>query len=185
MKTILSCLLLAAPLSLLAQLNPVKVTDHITVSMPADFRVMTPQEINAKFVSARIPLAMYTDYGVTVDFGVNKGNNQWGQGDLNIMSQFYKANITALYDDVVFTKEGTETIGDKTFAVFEFTALIKPEENSISRDTALRTYNYIQYTIVNNQTVVFTLSCAQRYMEKWKPIAPQIMQSVTIKKNFK
>ena len=171
--------------SLLAQLSPVKVTDHITVSLPTEFRLMTEQEINSKFVYTRRPMALYTDYGASVDFTINRAYNRWNAGDLDILKDFYKANIMSLYDEVTFLKESVEEIDGKKFAVFEFTALIKPEEEAIANDTPLRTYNYIQYTIVNNSTLVFNLSCALNHMSKWKVVAPAIMQSVTIKKNFK
>lgn len=177
------CLLLPALAS--AQLSPVKVTDHITVSFPADFRLMTEQEINNKYVYTRRPMALYTDYGIAVDFGINRGNNQWAQGDLTILKDFYKANISSLYDEVSFTKEAMETINGREFAVFEFTAIVKPDEDAITNNTPLRVYNYIQYTIVNSQTLIFTLSSPYQHMRKWKDMAPQIMQSVTIKKNFK
>lgn len=185
MKVLSFFLMLLLPASGFAQLSPVKVADYITVSLPADFRPMTEQEINSKYVYTRRPMALYTDYGATVDFGINRGNNQWAQGDLTILKDFYKANIMSLYDEVSFTKEGMESIGGRDFAVFEFTSLIKPEEDAITNDRPLRTYNYIQYTIVNNQTLVFTLSCTQQYISKWKEQAPGIMQSVVIKKNFK
>lgn len=171
--------------SLLAQLSPVKVTDHITVSLPTDFRPMTEQEINSKFVYTRRPMALYTDYSASVDFTISRAYNRWNSGDLDILKDFYKANIMSLYDEVTFLKETMEEIDGKNFAVFEFTALIKPEEDAIANDTPLRTYNYIQYTIINNSTLVFNLSCALNHMRKWKDVAPDIMRSVTIKKNFK
>ncbi|WOK05747.1 hypothetical protein RT717_21970 [Imperialibacter roseus] len=180
------CLLLfLVTFTVKAQLSPTKVTDYITVSLPSDFRPMNEQEINSKYVYTRRPMALYTDYGVTVDFGINRGNNQWAQGDLNILKDFYKANISSLYDEVSFTKDAIETINGRDFAVFEFVAIVKPEEDAITNESALRAYSYIQYTIVNNQTLVFTLSSPYQHMRKWKDLAPQIMQSVSIKKNFK
>ncbi|MEQ8810023.1 MAG: hypothetical protein RIE59_13205 [Imperialibacter sp.] len=185
MKSAFLIVCLVAPLSLIAQLSPTKVTDYITVSLPSDFRPMNEQEINSKYVYTRRPMALYTDYGVTVDFGINRGNNQWAQGDLTILKDFYKANISSLYDEVSFTKDAIETINGREFAVFEFVAIVKPEEDAITNESALRTYSYIQYTIVNNQTLVFTLSSPYQHIRKWKDLAPRIMQSVSIKKNFK
>lgn len=185
MKCLLSIFCLLFQLAAFAQLKPVKVTDQITVSLPEDFRPMTEQEVSSKYVYTRRPMALYTDYGASVDFGVNRAYNQWSEGDLDILKDFYKANIVSLYDEVNFEKEGLEEINGRQFAVFEFTAVVKPEPDAISNDTALRTYNYIQYTIINNNTLVFNLSCPQSNMGKWKAIAPQIMQSVSIKKNFK
>ncbi len=169
----------------LAQLKPVKVTDHITVSLPADFRPMTEQEIASKYVYTRRPMALYTDYAISADFGVNRAYNQWSEGDLDILKDFYKANIMALYDEVTFSKEELEEINGRRFAVFEFTAMVRPDQDAISNDTPLRTYNYIQYTIINNNTLVFNLSCPLANMGKWKKTAPEIMQSVVVKKNFK
>jgi hypothetical protein len=185
MKSALLVVCLILPISLMAQLTPTKVTDYITVSFPGDFRPMTEQELNNKYVYTRRPMALYTDYGASVDFGINRGNNQWAQGDLSILKDFYKANISSLYDEVTFSKDAMETINGREFAVFEYTGVIKPEEDAITNDTPLRMYNYVQYTIVNNQTLVFTLSCPYNQMRKWKELAPQIMQSVAIKKNFK
>lgn len=185
MKYFFLILFLAGSLISAAQLRPVKISDHITVSLPEDFRPMTEQEINAKYVYTRRPMALYTDYGASVDFWVNRAKNQWTEGDLDILKDFYKANIASLYDEVDFSRESVEEINGRRFAVFEFSALIKPEEDAITNDKPLRTYNYIQYTIINSNSLVFSFSCPAQHKSKWVEIAPRIMQSVEIKKNFK
>ncbi len=161
-----------------------KVNDNISLSLPKDFIPMTEAELTSKFASVKPPVAAYTDYTRTVDFGVNIAFSRWNAEDLEIMKGFYKSNIMGLYDEVQFIHEGIETINERDFAVFEFTSKVLDEEGTSINQRAISKYVRIQYTIVRSKTVLFNFTCPAREMERWAPVAKEIMSSVKIDKDL-
>ena len=183
MKLILSFLLV---LFIFSSFQPVKyvktkVNDDITMSLPEDFTLMSQTDLNAKYVSSKAPVAVYTDFTRNVDLGVNIAYSRWNKEDLEIMRSFYKSNIMGLYDDVQFITEEIQEINGKEFAVFEFVSSVSDEEGTQS---AISKYVRIQYTIVKSKTVLFNFTCPARQKEKWAPIAKQILESVKISKTL-
>lgn len=158
-----------------------KIGKSITVSLPDDFMLMSQSEIRSKYVSAREPMALYSDESRNVDFTVNVAYSQWDANDLELMKSFYKSNIMGLYDEVHFLQEDIREINGRRFAVFEFVSSVKGESDSPLNSNAIGRYTYIQYTIVNNKTVLFNLSCPTHLRDIWGPLARQIMNSVTVK----
>lgn len=158
-----------------------KVNDDINMSLPKDFTLMSQADLNSKYVSAKAPVAVYTDFSRTVDLGVNIAHSRWNKEDLEIMKSFYKSNIMGLYDDVQFITEEIIEIHGKEFAVFEFVSSVSDEEGTQS---AISKYVRIQYTIVKSKTVLFNFTCPARQKEKWAPIAKKILESVKISKTL-
>lgn len=161
-----------------------KVSDSITMLTPADFLLMEEAELNRRYVSARKPIAVYTDYSRTVELAVNVAYSRWKQEDLEIMKSFYKSNIMGLYDDVNFLKEDIETINGRDYAVFEFISVVRDEEGTAVNPGATAKFTRIQYTIVNYKTVLFNFSCPVRQKDQWIPVARHILSSVKISKTL-
>ena len=161
-----------------------KINDDISISLPADFVMMDETELNRRFVSAKKPLAMFTDYARTVELGVNMAYSRWRPDDLDIMKSFYKSNIMGLYDEVNFLQEGIENINGRDFAVFEFVSVIRDDDDTAFRPRATAKFTRIQYTIVNYKTVLFNFTCDARQKDQWIPIARHIMSSVKISKTL-
>ena len=186
--------LLAMPLGLWAQgpapLVKVKVGRSIKLMLPQNMRPMSKEEINNKYLSSRAPLAMYTTQDSRIDFGIKTSNSRFATNDLPLAAQFYRANLVGLYDSVNFLREEIEVINDRQFLVFEFNSMVMPEEGSLSAlvgnssGKPVNMYTYIQYTLVNNQVVVFNFSCPQVYQDKWRTAAWHIMHSLKIKKTL-
>lgn len=161
-----------------------KVNNDISILLPKDFVSMSQTDLMSKYVSAKTPLAAYTDFTRTVDLGINVAYSQWNEEDLEIMMSFYKSNIMGLYNEVQFIKEDIENINGKDFVVFEFVSSVYDEEGSGISQSSINKYIRIQYTIVKSKTVLFNFSCPANQKGTWAPIAKKILESVKISKTL-
>jgi hypothetical protein len=177
------CLLFA--ISLLAFAPPKlvkrKLSEEVTIKMPADFRPMTDDEIAARYFTYKKPTAMFTDENVKVDFGLNINDTEWKYKDLEMMKNFYKASMLRMFSKVTMLQEKMLTINKYQFAAFEFVSEIKSEEGDIRQLKPLRTYTYMLYTIYADKAIVLNFSCPEALKEKWQPVAQEMMQTVVVK----
>ena len=158
----------------------VKITDHVKVSLPAEFSPMTDDDLAFKYPSTKKPTAMYTDPDRLVDFGLNETRNNWPDNDLELLKKFYKSSMLYLYDTVSFIQEDVKMINNRQFIVFEF---VSGSIGKTIRGSARirRTYSYIQYTIYEGKILVFNFSCNAIFQSEWEQIAEIIMNSIKIK----
>ncbi|MEM9671521.1 MAG: hypothetical protein ACFB15_29460 [Cyclobacteriaceae bacterium] len=163
------------------KLVPVKVSDEIGVSLPESFQPMTEEQMQRKILSARPPLAAYTSPDQRADFSVSASNTRWQANDLPILKDFYRSSLMELYDDVDFLDEGIRTVDKVQAAFFEFTSVVKEDENAVVPKPPVHTYTFVQYTIHQGKTLVFTFSCPLRQQEQWQPTAQKVMNSVKLK----
>ena len=185
MKTKLITFILLVSLSSFQQVKLVKtkVNEAITISLPEEFLPMSLADIEARYETAKLPVAVYTDYSRTADLGINVAYSQWNAEDLDIMRSFYKSTILGLYDEVQFSKKDIEEINGWNYAVFEFVSSVKDDDNTMNQ-SAVNKYTRIQYTIVKGKTVLFNFTCPASQKEKWAPVSRQILESVKISKTL-
>lgn len=162
----------------------IKVNKDISLLLPDDFMPMSEEDLRRKYLSAKPPVAVYTDYSRSVDFGVNVAYSKWNEEDLEIMKSFYKSNIMGLYNEVQFINDFIENINGKDFAVFEYVGTVYDEDESSINRGVIRKYVRIQYAIVKGKTVLFNFSCPATQKDKWSPIAKEILGSVKISKTL-
>jgi len=156
-----------------------KVTDDISMKVPATFISMTDGERTQRYISYRTPVAMYTNVDRTVDLGINISSSNWTTGDMEVLKDFYKSNILSLYTEVDFIQERIRQVGSKDFIVFEFQSKVY-EENSF-RNQVISKYTYIQYTIHQDKILLFHFTAPKQLQEKWQSVAAEMMESVRIK----
>lgn len=161
-----------------------KVSDEISVMLPQDFMPMTEQDINARYVSYRPPIALYTDPNRLVDFGVNISPTYFKPGDIKILQGFYKNTLITLYDTVNFLNQEIKNIDGIDFAVFEFVSSIAGDESSFSQQAPVNKYTLIYYAIINDKTLLFNFTCPLKLKDNWQDDAEEIMSSVKIKKTL-
>ncbi|MGI9544195.1 MAG: hypothetical protein ACR2MX_13130 [Cyclobacteriaceae bacterium] len=142
---------------------------------------MTEQDVNSKFVSNRKPIAVYTNFDRTIDVGINLNQTSWRDGHIGLAKDFYYNTILSLYDKVDFSINEIRNVEGRDYAVFEFVSTIKGEEGSITRKAAVVNYTYIQYTIKDGHTYVFSFSCPIYLKKQWQKTAGKIMASVVFK----
>jgi hypothetical protein len=162
-----------------------KINESITMSIPQDFRPMTNDEIADRYFTTKRPMALFTDQTLTVDLGVNKSTTNWAEKDLEIMKSFQKSNIYNLYDNIDMLSEGIQEVNGRNFAYFEFVSSVKDEENAFVKKGDINKYTYIQYAIINGQSLVFNFTCSSRNKDLWREQVAQVMKSIELKKNLK
>lgn len=163
-----------------------KVHDAITVSLPAEFTPVSEQEMMAKYVSSRKPLALYSNPSKQVDFSVNLSTNQWQHFDLPLVKDFYKASLSTLYSDIQWIKEEIQEIKGVPFAVFEYVGTVADteQENTLRKTKPMQVYTNIAYGLVNGKVVVFTLTAPANQQQQWSPVAEAVMESIRLKKTL-
>jgi len=152
-----------------------KITQDITVSIPENFSVMTPEDVNQRYKSYRKPIALFTD---PRNFSFSK----WAVGDLEILAKFYKSSLLNLYTEVEFINEGMRSINGKEYVHFEFISTISStEDNSMVIRNPIRKYTQLLYTVDKGRTIIFNFSCPAEQQLTWQLDASRIMASVNIK----
>ncbi|WKN46145.1 hypothetical protein [Tunicatimonas pelagia] len=159
----------------------VDISEEISVSLPESFKVMTADQMQQKFLSARPPLAAYTSANQVADFSVSAANTRWRADDLPMLKDFYRSSLLELYDEVDFIEEGIREVDKTQVAFFEFTSVVKQDEDAITPKPPVHRYTYAQYTIRQNKALVFTFSCPRQRQSQWQPIAQKVMESVKLK----
>lgn len=161
----------------------VAIGENISVKVPESFHPMTESEIASEYVSTRKPVAVFTSINRQADFGINVSITTWGEEDLAIMKDFFKASILELHTETKFLDESIKNINGKDFAIFEFISTVKDEDDSsLTLKSPIRKYNYLQYTIFDKKTFVYNFNCPANEQEQWQSTAHEIMASITMKK---
>lgn len=178
-------LLLVVALCLLTGATPklvkTKVTDDITVSIPADFFPMTPEDISQRMPSVRAPLGAYTNQDRVVDFSVNISATQWPDANKEVAAKFFKASLYNLYDKVDIINEGMHEVHHKEYIFFEFESRTNAARRVEGATEPSLKYTYIQYLVEHNRTLVFTFSCPRPLREDWQEVAHAMMAKVKVK----
>ncbi|MCF6351757.1 MAG: hypothetical protein L3J06_01995 [Cyclobacteriaceae bacterium] len=156
----------------------VKLNKDVTIYIPENFTPMTKEDMEIRYQSYRVPLALYTDPSRMVDFGVNRSFTQWQEKDLAMMGEFYEASLLELYDKVKFIDKGLKEVNGHQFVYFEFNSLIYPDNDY---QDAVRKYTYLMYGLSGGTTYLFNFSCEKTAQEKWQGTARQMMSQVKLK----
>ncbi len=158
-----------------------KVTNEITVSLPARLTPMTPGDIGQRFPSVRAPLGAYTSEDRQVDFTVNISATQWYPSDHEMSQKFFKSGIYNLYDKVEMIQEGIHEIHKKKFIYFEFLSRTNGDRRELGSSDPILKYTYIQYLLEPGRTLVFTFSCPKDRRDDWQETTREVMNSIHVK----
>jgi len=97
---------------------------------------------------------------------------------------FQKSNIYNLYDNIEMLSEGIKEVNGRKYAYFEFVSTVKEEEEVFVKKGSINKYTFIQYTLINGNSLVFNFSCPSNIKAAWQTKANEIMQSMEVKKNL-
>ncbi len=161
-------------------LKKTEINKDITVDLPESFILMSRAERINKYVSSGEPLVMYTSKDRNIDFGVNLTNMGWASDDLELLKQFYISGIRNLYTEVEFFQQEVREINGRDFIVLEFVSKVTDEDNVFGGSGSTSKYTYIQYTLLNNQVMLFNFSAPAFFRDRWQQTARQMMESVKI-----
>ncbi|MEN8250327.1 MAG: hypothetical protein ABFS32_15445 [Bacteroidota bacterium] len=155
-----------------------KVTENIKLKLPQEFVLMTDEDKEQRYQSARIPIALFTDNDRLAEFGINRSYSVWQEGDMKMLKEFYQASIVELFDKVEFIDQGIKTINKRDYVFFEFESVVYPE-NKFQRN--ITKYTYVMYTLAGGTTYVFNFTSELSVKEKWQESAHKIMESIKLK----
>lgn len=163
------------------KLTTQQITDEISMLVP-DELTRTPQAIQRTTSPA---LAVFNSRDGQVDLGINMAQLRWSANDIDLLSQFYKANILNLYDEVQMHQEGIQEINGRKYIVFEFSGILVDQPTAFSERKQQNDYTYIMYQVNADGVLIFRFTCPQNMMRYWKAPVQEIMQSVAFKESKK
>ena len=183
MKPLLFSILFFVGLLSFAQpmLTPREVTDEISMKVPLELN----QEPPTLQRSTSTTLAMFISRDRRSDLSVNKSQLRWSEADEELLSQFYKANILNIYDQVDMIQEEIKEINGQKFIVFEFSGQVVDEPNAFKEAKRRSDYTYIQYAIVEDGILVFRFTTSGRLKNYWQEAIRKSMDSVEMKEGKK
>ncbi len=161
--------------------NKIAVADIVTMQIPDGLYLMSDDDMASRYITAKKPLAVYTNGQRTIELSVNESNTTWELKDLPLMKSFYKASIQSLYDKVKFFQEDIVEVNKRKFAVFEFNSSVKGDKSNLSIRSDINKYTYILYTIHKGKTYLISFSCPFRDKNSWEANIKKTMASLKLK----
>lgn len=160
-------------------LKKVKVNDgKIKLKIPAHFMDMTPEDQVQRIPSVRNPIAAFTDNDRVSDLSVKISATQWGNNDVEMAKDFFKASIMNLFDRVDFLDEGIIEIKNNKYIYLEFESIVRGTESL----TGERKYNFLVYHIKDLKTLVISFRCPKKRQEEYQSLMHDILHSIHIRK---
>lgn len=126
-------------------------------------------------------LAIYTTPDQQTDLTINKSQLRWGMADASLLSQFYKANILNLYDQVEMISEGIREQDGNEYIYFEYVGQIVDEPNAFAAVKKTNDYTYIQYLIQEDGILIFRFTCPNFRRNYWQNSVHEIMENIEFK----
>ena len=162
------------------KLKKTQISKEISVMLPRDFTPMPDDGIARRYPATTKPLAVYTSPNGQIDFSVTQKHTQFRSRDLNMLQEFYKANLLEKFTDVDFIREEIVDIKGEQFIVFEFVSKVADERGTTNL-APVQKYSLIQYTIKGNQLMIFTMHAPFMLKNDWQPTMREVMSSIRIK----
>lgn len=158
-------------------LMPRELTDNLSMKVPLELS----QEPPTLQRTTSTTLASFISRDRRSDLSINKSQLRWSEADEELLSQFYKANILNIYDQVDMMREGVKEINGRKFIVFEFTGQVVDEPNAFKTAKRRSDYTYIQYAIVEDGILIFRFTSSARTKNYWQSAIQEAMDSVAFK----
>lgn len=162
------------------KLKKTKLTDQITVSLPADFHPMTDDEIAAKYFVSRKPTASFSSADRVADFTFNQTVTPGRQQDLAMLKDFYKSSIRSNFTKVEFIQDAVVPINERDCIVLEFTAELRDDDPNSANKGVTRQYSYLVYTTVRNKVQVLSFNCPAQVRSSWQTLAKAVMATLKV-----
>jgi hypothetical protein len=162
----------------LAQLNvklrKTTLSDEAHISLPDVFVPMTDQDYREKYMSAKMPLAKYTDRNRVIDFTYTVAVNEWQDEDLQMLLTFNKSNITNLHSKVEFLQESVYKQKKRSYAALEFISTMSDAKGTASK------YQYLVYSVRKKKIHIFSMVAPIREREQWQGAIQKSMRTATV-----
>ncbi len=163
------------------KLKKVNLSKTISILLPKDFSPMSDDDIAREYPATTKPLAVFTSPDGNVDFSVTQKRTPFREDDVDMLREFYKANLVETFTNIDFIRQEVTEIKGRKFIVFEFVSSLA-DQRGASQLKPVQKYSIIQYTIVGKQLQIYTLHAPFVLKNKWQETSREIMGSVNIKK---
>jgi hypothetical protein len=167
----------AQPKEEIGKLKRVKLREGISAKLPNNFYKMSNEDIVERYRSYKLPIAMFSSQDRLMEFGLSISDNFWGGNDLELLMEFQKSNLAALFDDIEFKDSGIKKVHKYDMAFFEINTASKFSRSFEKKFTLLH------YAVVDNRVLVFNFSCPAERKDELRSVAWQIMESLKIAKS--
>lgn len=176
----LAILLIAGAAFAQTKLKKTQLSKEVSAMLPADFQPMPDDAIARKYPATTKPLAAFTSPNGAVDFIATQKPSQFKEADLEMLRQFYKANLLETFSNVDFIRQEVTQVKGKDYIVFEFVSRLADERGTTNLKP-VQQYSIVQYTIQNGQLYIFTVHVPFLLKNDWQETARQMMSSIHIK----
>lgn len=165
-----------------SKFKKVTLDKNVSIKLPVEFVVMSDDDIAARYPAYRKPIAMYISPDRFADFGYNVSNGVWGN-DIKLLRDVYKATINNSYNKVTFLRDTILTIKKRNYVEFEYVSEVEDKSGTQAAKPVIKTYTYTRYALQSGEIYIFTFNCPDRFKDKYRTVAAEIMASTKI--NFK
>ncbi|MFD2514680.1 hypothetical protein ACFSRY_12460 [Pontibacter locisalis] len=162
------------------KLKKFQISKEISVMLPKDFAPLSDDEIAREYPATTKPLAVYTSPDGQIDFSVTQKFTQFRSRDLEMLQEFYKANLMEKFTDIDFIRSEVVEIKGEDYIVFEFVSKLA-DERGVTNLKPVQKYSIIQYLIKGNQIMIFTMHAPFMLKNDWQPTMREIMSSIKFK----
>ncbi|WP_266203075.1 hypothetical protein [Pontibacter kalidii] len=176
----LAIILIAGATFAQSKLKKTQISKEVSVLLPQDFMPMPDDGIARKYPASTRPLAVYTSPNGQIDFSVTQKPSQFKEQDLDMLREFYKANLLERFTQVDFIRQEVTQVKGKDYLVFEFVSNLADERGS-SNLAPVQKYSIMQYTIKDDKLYIFTMHVPFSMKNDWQQTARDMMGSINIK----
>lgn len=185
-------LVFATLLSAFTSVNLVETqVGKVTLPIPQEFYKLNDQDVVSTFGMVHLPLGIYSNTERDIFIAVTskedsltrsskieyKASSPEYVDDLKLYQMFQKSSLYNIYSKINIHTDTLVTIGTRRYMIMEFDSEINGE-NSQGVPTTTDHYNYVMHCFTRNKSYIINFSCPKEKMEKWKPIASEIMAGV-------
>ncbi len=178
-KKVSALLILLLLTSAQTKLVKVNLDKNVSIKLPADFVIMSDNDIATKYPSYRKPIAMYISPDRFADFGYNVSNGVWGN-DIKLLHDVYKATINNNFSKVTFFRDTIITVKNRDFVEFEYVSEIQDESSNQTVKPIIKVYTFKKYALQNGEIYQFSFNCPEKYKDKYQLTAQSIMATAKI-----
>lgn len=143
----------------------------VELLLPKDWKPMKEELIKKKYPGARPPKLVYSDVSGAVSIAFNQTDSKANAATLDKYKEVLKEGLKSAYPDATWEEESIRELNGKKVGIFKVTT-DTPDD---------RIYNYMLFTDLNGTLLICSFNCTQGRLKTWKPIAEQIMGSLTFK----
>lgn len=143
----------------------------VEILLPKGWKPMSEDLVKIKYPGAKPPKLVYSDVSGAISIAFNLTESNASQSTIEKYHEVLKQSLEKAYPDAVWEETTIREINGKRMGEFR---LITDTYND-------KIYNQMLFTDLNGKLLICSFNCVETKLKTWKPIAADIMNSLTIK----